>query len=104
MINRNYFTSKEYLVIKTFYGNLSRVGNDAVLELRWNNGSIFAKYETDYGDEDDVTNEFSQYFVFSFVSQIGDNPLHLKLNAGDLFEINYKNFPEFILLNNEKIN
>ena len=98
-----YFTKNEQSVIEIFYKNLSKIGENDVLELVWKTGKIKALFDTcfDDFDENDEKDEFTS-FVFKCEGTEGTTPIVIKEN--NLFVVNYHNFPSQIFLNGKKIN
>lgn len=96
-----YFNNIEEKTISTFMGNLTHI-NDEILTLKWESGSAKVQFDTCFEDIDDKTDEEFHSFVFIVCSKTGNPPLNV--TDENYCIINYKNFPDEILMNGEKIN
>ena len=78
------------------------------MELTWSNGSkIVATYVSNFEDSNDKikgTEGYEEYttFVFDVIEVIGEPPVLISEQDG--FCINYHNFPEEIVKDEEKLN
>ena len=98
-----YFSKNEQSVIETFYRNLSKIQENDILTLIWNEGQIQAKFDTCFDDfnEEKEEDEFTS-FILKKLDLKGKPPV--KITDADFFIINYHNFPKQIIFNGETIN
>lgn len=97
----------ESAVVGTFAENLDQYGNE-IMELIWKDGSkIKAEFDTCFEDDNDLEMDEEGYeeftsFAFTVISVSGEPPVYITEDNG--FLIDYHNFPDEILVNDEKIN
>jgi len=102
-----YFTEREREIIRTFYVNLDLYDRET-MTLKWSNGSvIIAKFDTCFDDDNELEPGEDGYedfnsFVFEVINVFGNPPVYISKDK--LCLINYKNFPDEILVGNKKIN
>lgn len=101
-----YLNDAEERVIGPFMDIEEKFSNKT-LRLVWSNGSeVVAKYDSfieDENEEDYNTNKYEEYWSFVFVAIDISLRAPIDLSADNLFTINYHNFPEKILYEDEII-
>lgn len=91
------------MIVGTFYTNMSKLESGDVLELIWNIGNVKATFDTCFDDCDDG-NESDEFTSFVFVGKSFEGNPPIERSDNNYFIVNYRNFPERILLNGEQIN
>ncbi len=95
-----YFSIEEEKIVSKFYKSIDQL-EKSVIKLCWLNGSALAKFDTCFEDEDDETGEEYNSFIFEIVSIEGQIPV--EVSDDNLCIVNYKNFPNSILLDEKDI-
>lgn len=98
-----YYSKNEQGIVEKFYKNLANIKDEDTLLLVWENSEVYALFDTCFDDYDE-NNEADEYnsFVFKAEKIIGNPPINITDNR--YFIINYHNFPNKILLNENQIN
>lgn len=105
--NNMYLNNKEEKIIGTFM-NVADELEGKLITLNWKDGSqaqgIYDSYMEDEldCDMDDESYEEFWSFVFKAVDIIGEPPIYI--TEDEYFCIDYRNFPDEILVDNKKIN
>lgn len=101
-----YLDNEEEKVIGAFMEIESNFANK-ILRLIWNDGiEVVAKYDSfieDENENDFNSMEYEEYWSFVFVAIDIPQKAPIDLSDDGLFTINYLNFPEKILCENEII-
>ena len=100
-----YLNDKEKAILDVFLGNLVEF-EDCEMLLKWDEeNQAKALFDTCFEDEDENENdiEYEEYisFMFKKTDIKGDPPIEID---DDYFIINYRNFPNEIIVNERKIN
>lgn len=102
-----YLNDKEEKIIGTFM-NVAEELEGKLIVLKWKDGSqaqgIYDSYmedESDY-DMDDARYEEFWSFVFKAIDLAGKPPIYI--TEDEYFCIDYHNFPDEIIVDNQKIN
>lgn len=102
-----FLNEKEEKIISHFLSRLNQYDIEE-MKLLWLDGSVvFANFDTcfedDNGlDEDDEAYEEFTTFVFKVIDISGNPPVFI--TEDDFFCVNYRNFPDEILVDGKKIN
>ena len=102
-----YLNSKEEKIIGKFFIICDEYEGKEVT-LKWEDGStIKGKYDSFIEDENDYELDDEKYeeywsFVFEAVEVSGKPPVYI--TEDNFFCVNYKNFPDEIICNGEKLN
>ncbi len=100
-----YLNDKEEALIDVFMGNLDEYERLPMI-LKWKRGGqALVRLDTCFEDEDDDEQapDFEEYvsFIFEALSIDGNPPIDIYDNY---FIVNYRNFPNEILVDGRKIN
>ena len=102
-----FLNDKEQSVIGSFM-NVADDMEGKIILLKWNDGSqvkgIYDSYiedDTDCDMDDKAYEEFWS-FVFKAINLVGEPPVYI--TEDEYFCINYRNFPDEIIAENQKIN
>lgn len=102
-----FLNEKEEKVIGKFLNSINSIQGKE-LNLIWDNGSqVHALYDSYIEDEADFEIDEDGYEEFwSFVFKVikADNNAPIEITEDNYFLINYRNFPEEIIANGEKVN
>lgn len=102
-----YLNDKEEKIIRTFMDVADELEGKLII-LKWKNGSqvkgIYDSYIEDEldCDMDDESYEEFWTFVFKAIDLIGEPPIYI--TEDEYFCINYRNFPDEIIVDNTKLN
>ena len=102
-----YLNENEEKIIGSFLGNLDEYDSQE-MRLIWRDvGTITARFDTCFEndnelDESDAEYEEFESFVFEVIRISGDPPVYI--TEDNYFCIDYRNFPDKILVGDKKIN
>lgn len=102
-----YFSEKEEKTIKVFYNNISEY-EEKIMILRWNKGGqVMATFDTCFENDNEHEMgvfEYEEYtsFVFRVIQVLGNPPIYI--TEDEYFCIDYRNFPDEIIVDGKKIN
>ena len=101
-----YLNDNEEKVIGSFVEVEANFTNK-ILRLIWNNGSeVVAKYDSFIEDENEgdfETDEYEEYWSFVFLAIVPQTGAPIDVSDDGFFAINYHNFPQKIVCENEII-
>ncbi len=102
-----YFSEKEKKTIRAFYNNINKIEEKSII-LRWNIGSqVIATFDTCFEDDNEFEIDIPEYeefwsFVFKAIDVIGSPPVYI--TEDKYFCVDYRNFPDEIIVDGKKVN
>ncbi len=102
-----YFSEKEEKIVRTFYNNIDRYEKKTMI-LKWDNDSqVIANFDTCFENDNEFDVDDARYeeyisFVFKLIEAFENPPIYI--TEDKYFCVDYRNFPDEILVDGKKIN